>query len=123
MRSPGKACWRTIVFQTAEGERCCALPRPEQLAALYRFQNGEALVGVQPVDPRCGALLGDPAEIDWTGFPVVDALEAVMSDELSRLRSLLHTDAAPTPRHGLVWGVDLRGAPDSTPLPPSSEAR
>lgn len=132
MRSGATTCWRAILFQTAGTEQRRELPRGERLAALYRFQNGQTLADLHPVDPGRCAEITDPAEIDWTDFPVVEALEAVTKDELAQLRSLLHADAAPTPPHGMVWGLELRGADhalagpragaDSTPLPPSSEA-
>lgn len=116
MRSGGKACWKTILLETPGGGGDVELSRPERLAALYRFQNGEAMADVRLIDPNRQAEVTDPGEIDWTHFPVVDAIEAVTRDELKRLRSLLHADrhpaepAPPTPPHGLVWGLDLRNA-------------
>lgn len=111
MRSGGKACWKTILFEGGGAHVGGELSRPERLAALYRFQNGEAPGDVRLVDPQRKAVVTDPAEIDWTHFPVVDALEAVTREELHRLRSLLHAEQhPPTPPQGLVWGVDLRNA-------------
>jgi hypothetical protein len=92
MRSGGKACWKTILLETPGGGGDAELSRPERLAALYRFQNGEAPVDVRLIDPHRQAVVTDPGDIDWTHFPVVDALEAVTRDELNRLRSLLRTD-------------------------------
>lgn len=131
-----KACWKTVLLEAPETSPS-ALPelsRHERLAALYRFQNGQPLADLRLVDPARRAELTDPAQIDWTHFPVVDALEAVTRDELRRLRSLLRAEAssagrAPTPPNGMVWGVDLRNPqlfldarPEVKPSPPSSEA-
>lgn len=128
MRGGEKTCWRAIQLEaptTSVGE--LSPSRQERLAALYRFQNGQ-----QPTDVRFVHVgehasgtreVTDPAQIDWTHFPVIDAMEAVTRDELRRLRSLLRADApseagaasapgglSPTPPNGLVWGVDLRTA-------------
>ncbi|APR87750.1 hypothetical protein A7982_13099 [Minicystis rosea] len=98
---------------------------------LYRFQNGEEPRDVRLVDPLREVVVTDPGEIDWTHFPVIDALEAVTRDELRQLRSLLqadglhtdglHTDglradaapspAPPTPPFGISWGLELLRAP------------
>ena len=136
MRCGEKALWKTILLQ-APGEAASGacgtngaaaatapnMSRAERLAALYRFQNGEAPPGGHFYDPQHQAEVTDPGQIDWTHFPMIDALEAVTRDELQRLRSLLHAEAtfvsasasapasAPTPPNGLVWGVDLRRAP------------
>jgi hypothetical protein len=122
MRGGEKTCWRSIRFE-AHGERASEPwpSRQERLAALYRFQMGQALSDVRLVDAGGTREVTDPAQIDWTHFPVLDALEAVTRDELHRLRSLLRTDtvsapagqaaqasASLTPPNGLVWGVDLR---------------
>lgn len=88
----GKACWRTILLEAQRSGSERELSRHERLAALYRFQNGEAPVDVRLIDPQRQAEVTDPGEIDWTHFPVVDALEAVTRDELNRLRSLLRAD-------------------------------
>ncbi|MFT3765584.1 MAG: hypothetical protein QM820_08730 [Minicystis sp.] len=116
MRSGGKACWRTILLETPHDGGAGELSRPERLAALYRFQNGESPRDLRLVDPQRQAVVTDPAEIDWTSFPVIDALEAVTRDELQRLRSLLRAEAGPsparppTPPFGMSFGIDLRNA-------------
>lgn len=116
MRSGGKACWRTLLLESpGDGEG--TLSRHERLAVLYRFQNGETPRHVRLVDPQRKAVVTDPAEIDWTHFPVLDALEAVTRDELRQLRCLLHTDGTPspapppTPPFGMSWGIEIRRAP------------
>ena len=121
MRSGDKAPWKTMLLQTPGAARvaCSDVPRAERLAALYRFQNGEASAGRRFYDPDLQAEVTDPGQVDWTHFPVIDALEAVTRDELQRLRSLLRADAVsgpgptPTPPNGLVWGIDLRCAPSA----------
>ncbi len=80
--------WKAIRVEGA------ATSRSARLAALYRFQNGEALEGVELVDEVKGAVVTDPGAIDWTGFPVIDAFEAVIRDELERMNSLFD-DGAP----------------------------
>jgi hypothetical protein len=121
MRSGDKALWKSMLLR-APGEAASAdVPRAERLAALYRFQNGEAPAGRHFYDPDLKAVVTDPGQVDWTAFPVIDALEAVTRDELHRLRALLRAEpgraelgskpATPTPPNGLVWGVDLRCAP------------
>ena len=64
--------------------------RSERLAALYRFQNGEASpdLALAFVDGANEVFVTDPAEVDWSGFPLIDALEAVAADEIRRLRNL-----------------------------------
>jgi len=103
MRSGGKACWKSVLLQTngdgADGER---------LAALYRFQSGQPSPDVRIIDPWRQSEVTDPADVDWTNFPVVDALEAVTRDELHRLRSLLRADAPPAVPDGLGWGFEVR---------------
>jgi hypothetical protein len=117
--------WRSIEArptEPGEGDGATGVSRSRWLAALHRLQNGEALGGLQLVDSAC-APVTDPASVDWTGFPVLEALEAVSRDELRRLRSLLDETPLPcttpvredgfTPPGGLVWGLDLRRAPSS----------
>lgn len=94
MRSGGKACWRTIQLEIAGGELPGDLSRAERLAALYRFQNGEAPPELRLFDPHAREVVTDPAQIDWAQFPLVSALEAVGHDELSRLRALLRADSS-----------------------------
>jgi hypothetical protein len=113
MLSGGKACWKTILLE-GPGPAVNGPRGADRLAALYRFQNGEAPAGLRFVDPRRQAAVTDPAEIDWTHFPVLDALEAVTRDELHRLRALLSPEHTPTPPNGMVWGVDLRRAAPPT---------
>ncbi len=124
MNGGPRTCWRDIEARLAEpGDRdpSAGVPRARWLAALHRLQNGEALGALRLVDPARSAPVTDPAEVDWTGFPVLEALEAVARDELRLLRSLL--DETPraasvredgfTPPGGLVWGLDLRRATSS----------
>jgi hypothetical protein len=124
MKGGAKTCWRKIEARPVEPtEREVRVPRDRWLAALHRLQNGEALGGLQLVDPARAAAVTDPADIDWTGFPVLEALEAVARDELRLLRSLLDGGLPPcapppredgfTPPGGLVWGLDLRRATPS----------
>jgi len=121
MRSGGKACWKTILLE-GPGQGAEEPHRQVRLAALYRFQNGEAPAGLRFVDPSRAAAVTDPAEIDWTHFPVLDALEAVTRDELRRLRALLSAEATPTPSPApaftpsppVAWGVDPRRAAPPT---------
>jgi hypothetical protein len=135
MNGGAKTCWRTVAAQPLAGDASvavvdgappdkaglCPIPRGRWLAALYRLQNGEPIDGLQLVDPARAVPLTDPADVDWTGFPVLEALEATARDELRMLRSLLdeppHPLASPppprredafTPPGGLVWGLDLR---------------
>lgn len=96
MRSGSKACWRNIRLEDAgggEGVERVERSRHELLAALYRFQNGEALTDLRLVDPHAREVVTDPAQIDWAQFPELSALEAVTRDELHRLRALLASDA------------------------------
>jgi len=117
MRSGDKALWKSMLLQAPGEAVSMDVSRTERLAALYRFQNGEAPAGRHFYDPDLKAVVTDPGQVDWTAFPVIDALEAVTRDELQRLRSLLRAEpasvgtATPTPPNGLVWGVDLRCAP------------
>jgi hypothetical protein len=137
MHGGGTAGWKTVLFESARLEpsvpgksapapsglsRLTELSRPERLALLYRFQNGEAPLELRLVDPVREAVITAPAEIDWSHFPVLEALEAVTRDELHRLRTLLRADTTPTPTptSGLLWGVDLRQG--SLPGGPISEA-
>jgi hypothetical protein len=101
MRSGGKACWRTIQLEDAGGGEREGISRHERLAALYRFQNGEALTDLRLVDPLARVEVTDPAQIDWAQFPELSALEAVTRDELHRLRTLLRADAGVEPRRAL----------------------
>jgi hypothetical protein len=93
-----------IQVRAAGGLRTGDLPRHERLAALYRFHNGEA-----PAEVRFFAVdtaLTDPDAIDWTTFPMLDALEAVTRDELARLRALVPEGAPPPSRRGVsAWGL------------------
>lgn len=86
MDSGSKACWKTVRLVTPASD---VMSRPARLAALYRFQNGEAPADLRIFDPQRQAVVTDPGDVDWTSFPVVDALEAVSREELQRLRSLL----------------------------------
>lgn len=120
MHRGDKALWKTMLLETPGPGASGDVSRAERLAALYRFQNGEAPSGRHFYDPALQSEVTDPGQVDWTHFPVIDALEAVTRDELQRLRALLRADAVatpggeparPTPPHGLVWGLDLRVAP------------
>jgi hypothetical protein len=129
MNGGAKTSWRSIEAQPIDPTDAPAgVSRGRWLAALHRLQNGEALGGLRLVGRGHGhdahtAVVTDPAEVDWTGFPILEALEAVSRDELRRLRSLLdetlHPCASPprddglTPPGGLVWGIDLRRATSS----------
>jgi hypothetical protein len=124
MRGGEKTCWKTLRLQAPGDAGARAVSRSDRLAALYRFQNGEAPAGLVLVDPRHEAVVTDPADVDWTHFPLVDALEAVSRDEIARLRTLLSSPPSAaassrpaTPPLGLVWGVDLL-----SPRAPSTEA-
>jgi hypothetical protein len=116
MNGRAKTCWRAIEARPTGSDDCVGVPRGLRLAALYRLQNGEALGGLRLVDPVRAVPMTDPADIDWTGFPVLEALEAVARDELRLLRNLL--DETP-PAHPVerpredMWGIDLRRATSS----------
>jgi hypothetical protein len=73
--------WKAIRVEGA------APGRTARLAALCRFQNGDLPEGVSLFD-EAHAAVTDPGAIDWAGFPVVDALEAVVRDELERMNHL-----------------------------------
>ncbi len=101
---------------------------------MCRLQSGEA-----PADHRFLAEgrseVVDALDVDWDGFPMLAALEAVTRDELRhRLRRLLHTDwmalspvpPPPASRPGTDgparWGFEpvheAGGGPKSRPLAP-----
>jgi hypothetical protein len=121
MNGGAKTCWRDVEARLVDGD--ARVPRTRWLAALHRLQHGEALSGLRLVDPTSKAAVTDPAEVDWTGFPVLEALEAVARDEIRLLRTLLDEGTHPsapavredgfTPPGGLVWGLDLRRATTS----------
>ncbi len=98
MSRGGQTRWKAVrVFAPGggHGERERELGAAERLAALYRFQSGDAAADqrfVVGVEASREAPLTDPAEVDWSGFPVLAALEAVTHDELRRLRRLLRSD-------------------------------
>ncbi len=77
-----------------DGRELRKLEATERLVALYRLQNGE------PSPEHCFTpVVTSAAEVDWEGFPLLAALEAVTFDELRRLRGLLGAsaeDATPT---------------------------
>ncbi len=88
MNGGGKTSWKKVqVHSTGRGE----LRAEGRLAALYRFQNGEPQAALCFIDGPRDARVTDPAEIDWSAFPLIHALEAVTHEELSRLRSLLES--------------------------------
>jgi hypothetical protein len=111
-----KTCWKAIQVRgpgVGRGE-LRDLDASERLAALYRFQNGQAEghrflrhvdghrraeVSLPPAGPGGGRPptppgpagwleVTDPADVDWETFPLLAALEAVTHDELRRLHSL-----------------------------------
>jgi hypothetical protein len=108
----GKTSWRALTVQrTGEGQGG-HLDGSERLAALYRFQNGDAggdhafVLG----EGRARVEVDSPADVDWDAFPVLAALEAVTRDELRRLRSILRSDPAnrvdedpPAPTSSGTW--------------------
>jgi hypothetical protein len=95
MTRGGKTCWKAIRVLGAGAEGRRELIAAERLAALYRFQNGDASPGHRFLDGHREAELHHPDQVDWATFPVLAALEAVTYDELRRLRMLL-TDGAVT---------------------------
>jgi hypothetical protein len=107
----GKTSWRGLtVHRTGEGQEGL-LDGSERLAALYRFQNGDAgdhavVVG----EGRARVEVTSPADVDWDAFHVLAALEAVTRDELRRLRRILRSDPAnhvdedpPAPTSSGTW--------------------
>jgi hypothetical protein len=112
MSGGGKTSWRDLAVHSPASE---ALGAPERLAALYRFQTGEAPPGLSVSVGSAGdvEVIGDPADVDWAGFPELLALEAVTREELRRLRSLLRADLSmppeelPTPPRGFDWSAYL----------------
>ena len=82
-----KTSWKAIRIHPPGSSS--ELSGAERLAALYRFQNGELAAGHVLADAARGAEVVGPDQIDWTTFPVLAALEAVTTDELFRLRSLI----------------------------------
>jgi len=127
MTSAGRVGWKAVrVLGTGPSSDASPLAGPERLAALYRFQS----VGRSPgaaffvtADGKRDLEIDHPDQVDWTGFPVIAALEAVTYDELRRLRLLLtesgeyektsssvqaSASRPPTPPHGLALGADLR---------------
>jgi hypothetical protein len=109
----GKTSWRGLeVRRTGEGQ-VGHLDGGERLAALYRFQNGEAVgdhVFVASGEGRARVEVKNPADVEWDTFPVLAALEAVTRDELRRLRRLLRSDPAnhveedpPAPTSSGTW--------------------
>ncbi len=93
MQGAGKTSWKRLSVHGAD--------RGERLAALYRFQNREACLDHAPAlivadqDGDAARLINDPADVDWSGFPVIQAIEAVTHEELCRLRSLLSAGDRP----------------------------
>jgi hypothetical protein len=86
MNGGGKTSWKKVqVHGSGRGE----LRAEERLAALYRFQNREPQADLCFIDAPRDARVADPAEIDWSSFPLIHALEAVTHEELRLLRSLL----------------------------------
>lgn len=131
MRRGGKPSWKILLLRPTSASGCGELSRSEWLAALYRFQNAEAPSDLCVVDPMRDVVVTDAAEVDWTHFPVVEALEAITYDELRRLRSLLSTDCAspapvsafPTLPNGLVWPIGLPWKDEAPESPrPTMEA-
>jgi hypothetical protein len=108
MNRGGKTIWKAIRVRGPgdAGELVAA----ERLAALYHFQNGERAPGHCFIDALREAEVTDPAEVDWSSFPVLAALEAVTCDELRRLRLLLRgsaADAQAAPSRSSAWGLDV----------------
>jgi hypothetical protein len=109
----GKTGWRTLTVQrTGEGQ-VGHLDGGERLAALYRFQNGDAggdHAFLAPGEGRARIEVKSAADVDWDAFPVLAALEAVTRDELCRLRRILRSDPAnlvdedpPAPTSSGTW--------------------
>jgi hypothetical protein len=111
-----KPSWKLIQVcgATTRGGELRRLEGAERLVALYRFLNGEPSedqLSAPVVDGR-HELVGAPGSVDWDGFPVLAALEAVTSDELRRLRGLLAAD----PTYARLE------RDDPTPVPASRES-
>ena len=116
MNRPSKTSWKAIrVRRPGAVDLLRDVDAAERLAALYRFQNGDAgsdHAFLRSSPEHAEAHVTDPAEVDWETFPVLAALEAVTRDELRRLRRLLRADAAnlwdePTPPHGSGLGGEV----------------
>jgi len=131
MTSAGRIGWKAVRVLGTGASTDAAQPAQlvgnERLAALYRFQSAGRSPGHRfyAADVKRETEIVEPDQVDWSGFPVIAALEAVTYDELRRLRMLLTesgeyetpkaraqaTAHPPTPPHGiagLVGGVDLR---------------
>ena len=114
MTSPGRVGWKAVRVLAA-GPSPDASPQagPERLAALYRFQS----VGRSPghaffvtADGKRDLEIDRPDQVDWTGFPVIAALEAVTYDELRRLRLLLTESGEYEKTSRLCPGVRIASA-------------
>jgi hypothetical protein len=110
----GKTSWKCVQVYADAGsdeERSSSIPpgwaggaedldkldTTERLVALYHLQNGERTGArfYRFLDDGRSDSIREPEEIDWEGFPVLAALEAITYDELRRLRGLLRSDFPP----------------------------
>ncbi len=114
MSRRGQTSWRAVHVCGHDGaSQLRQLSGTARLVALYRLQTGEAgreLCFTRPGED--GPVLGAP-DVEWDGFPMIAALEAVTFDELRRLRGLLGAEvtsqASPGPEATILGGfLDAR---------------